>query len=115
MLPLTKVICPAVGATGCNALVSQPEAQTMYLMLEFTVDAACQAAALESSSIVPCEAKNPETIPAGALVWIAVGVSVHGLGSAPLHWYAPPAIMGTEVGAGGGDAFGSEQILYGFF
>src|SRR5579872_3888250 len=82
-------------------------------MLVFAVDAACQAAALESSSIVPCEARKPATMPAGAFVWIAVGVSVHGLGSAPLHWYDPPAMIGTEVGAGDGEAFGSEQILNG--
>ena len=61
---------------------------------------------------MPCDAKNPLVTPGGAFVCIAVGVSVQGDGSEPLHRYDPPATIGTDVGAGDGDDFGSEQILY---
>ena len=44
---------------------------------------------------------------------MAVGVIVQGGGTEPEQVYEPPATIGTDVGYGDGDAFGSEQILYG--
>src|SRR5579864_372253 len=92
MLPLTKVTCPAEGETGCSAAVSQPDGQLIYLTLALTVEAACHAAALDSWSIAPWEAKKPLVTPGGAFCCMYVGFGVlapspyaQGEGSAPLQ------------------------------